>query len=148
MSQLFQTSDSIAALCARLTVAIVLFPHGAQKLLGWWGGFGYTNTMNYFTQTSHLPYLIGLLVILIEFFCPLLLLIGYATRLSALAIVFVMAGIIITVQKDYFFMNWYGSQKGEGMEYFILMIGLCIAIIFIGGGKYSIEGLISPKISG
>ena len=139
MSQLFQTNQSRAALIARLVTAMVLLPHGAQKLLGWWDGLGFTKTTQFFTEVVHLPYLLGLAVILIEFICPLLLLIGFAVRASALVITIVMVGIIVTVQNQYFFMNWFGNQQGEGMEFFLLMIGLCLVISFIGAGNFSLE---------
>ena len=139
MSQLFQTNQSGASLIARLAAAIVLFPHGAQKLIGWWDGLGFTKTMQFFTGSIHLPYVLGLFVILIEFICPLLLVIGYAVRASALLITIVMVGIIATVQNQYFFMNWFGNQKGEGMEFFFLMIGLCLAIFLFGAGNFSLD---------
>lgn len=145
MSQLFQTNQSGAGLIARLAAAIVLFPHGAQKLMGWWDGLGFTKTLQFFTEVVHLPYLLGLAVILIEFICPLLLLIGYAVRASALAIIIVMIGIIVTVQNQYFFMNWFGNQKGEGMEFFLLMIGLCLVISFMGAGRFSLENYLKKN---
>jgi putative oxidoreductase len=132
-------SNDLAALSARLIAGGVLFPHGAQKLLGWWGGHGFNDTMHYFTDTVGLPYLLGLPVILIEFFVSILLVLGLFTRLSAAIILLVMTGIIVTVQHHYFFMNWFGTQQGEGMEFFILMIGLCLVCIFHGGGKFALD---------
>ena len=136
------TNNELTGLIARLTIALILFPHGAQKLLGWWGGHGFYATMNYFTADVKLPYLIGVLVILIEFACPLSLLAGIGTRISAFLIFAVMAGVIITVQHDYFFMNWFDNQKGEGAEFFLLMIGLCLVSMYEGGGKFSIDNII------
>ena len=123
----------------------MLFPHGAQKLLGWWGGAGYNDTMLFFTETVGLPYLIGLLVILIEFFCPLLLLVGIAIRYAAGLIMIVMIGVIVTVQNQYFFMNWFGTQEGEGMEFFLLMIGLCCVLVVNGGGRVSLNLLLARR---
>lgn len=142
MSRLLSTNNNWPGLIARLTIAIVLFPHGAQKLLGWWDGPGFAATMHFFTQTVKLPYFIGVAVILIEFFCPLFLLAGLGTRIFSALILIVMAGVIITVQHTYFFMNWYGNQTGEGAEFFLLMIGLCLVAVFMGGGKCSLDGLI------
>jgi putative oxidoreductase len=139
MKYVLKTGHDITGLVLRLTVAIVLFPHGAQKLLGWWNGFGYENSMQYFTQTVGLPSIIGWLVIMIEFFGPILLLVGFASRIWAFIILIVMAGIIIKVQCQYFFMNWFGNQPGEGMEFFLLMIGLCLGIIANGSGKLSVD---------
>jgi putative oxidoreductase len=139
---LFESQNDWTGLVIRITIAIVLFPHGAQKLLGWWNGHGYSSTMEFFTGTANLPYFIGWLVIMIEFFCPLLVLAGFASKLWAFAILIVMIGIIVTVQNKYFFMNFFNDQKGEGMEFFLLMIGLCIALILNGSGKFSIDSLI------
>jgi putative oxidoreductase len=142
MLRLFATNNEWTGLLARLVIAIVLFPHGAQKLLGWWSGHGFTATMEYFTQNVRLPYFIGVLVILVEFFCPLLIIAGLGTRIAAFAIFVVMAGIILTVQNKYFFMNWFGNQNGEGMEFFLLMIGLSLVCMIEGGGKLSADRLI------
>ena len=146
MLKLFATNDDWVGLIARLTVGIVLFPHGAQKLLGWWEGHGYTATMEFLTKNVKLPYIIGVLVILIEFVCPLLMALGIATRIAASLILIVMIGIITTVQNKYFFMNWFGTQDGEGMEFFLLMIGLCLVSIFAGGGKFSIDRFIQTQL--
>jgi putative oxidoreductase len=140
-----RTNDNFTGLLARLTIGLVLFPHGAQKLLGWWGGNGFTGTMKYFTDTVQLPYPVGALVIFIEFLCPLLLTIGIGTRIAAFMILIVMAGVIAAVQHQYFFMNWFGAQQGEGAEFFLLMIGLCLISLLEGGGSFSIDRLISSR---
>jgi putative oxidoreductase len=145
MNNVLKTNNEWTGLIARLTITIVLFPHGAQKLLGWWDGHGFTATMNYFTQTVKLPYFIGVAVILIECFCPLFLLLGLGTRIFSFLISMVMTGVIITVQHQYFFMNWFGNQTGEGAEFFLLMIGLCLVSIFTGGGNCSLDRLISKE---
>lgn len=145
MNNLLKTNNDWTGLIARLTIAIVLFPHGAQKLLGWWDGHGFTATMNYFTETVKLPYFIGVAVILIECFCPLFLLAGLGTRIFSLLILGVMSGIVITVQHHYFFMNWFGNQTDEGAEFFLLMIGLCLVSIFNGGGKFSLDRLLFQR---
>lgn len=145
MNAIFKTNNDWTGLLLRLTVSIVLFPHGAQKLLGWWNGHGYDATMHYLTDTVRLPYAIGWMVIMIEFFCPLLLLVGFASRIGAMLIALVMTGIIATVQHRYFFMNWFGTQEGEGMEFFLLVIGLCLGIIASGSGKYALDNVIETK---
>jgi len=129
---------------ARLTLGLVMFPHGAQKLLGIFGGYGFKGTMSYFTGTLHLNALLAFLVIMIEFFGSLSLLAGFATRIWAFALIVVMAGILITsthVQNG-FFMNWTGQQAGEGYEYHLLVIGLALTLLFTGGAKWSVDSLI------
>jgi putative oxidoreductase len=143
MEQFFSSQNNWAGLLLRITIAVVLFPHGAQKLLGWFGGYGFDGTMQYFTQTVKLPYIIGLLVILIEFFAPIALLIGVGSKILAAAVAILFFGIMVTSHLNFgFFMNWFGNQAGEGLEYFLLAIGACLALMFNGSGKFAIDNLI------
>jgi len=140
---IFSTNNDWTGLVTRLTIGIVLFAHGSQKMLGWFGGGGFENTMAYFTSNQHLPAVIGFMVICIEFFGALCLMAGFTGRLFAIAVIFLFLGIIFTVHgPNGFFMNWYGTKKGEGYEYHLLMIGLAIATLINGSGKFSIDGLI------
>lgn len=143
----FQTSGNYAPLALRLLLGFVLFPHGAQKLLGWFGGFGFEGTMGYFTGQVGLPWLVGFLVIIIEFFGSLFLVFGLGTRIWSLGILSIMTGVIITTFNDYFFMNWFGSQKAEGYEFFLLAIGMALSLLISGGGKYSLDAVIGGKTS-
>ncbi len=140
VSALTRTDSSVAAAVLRLTLAVVIFPHGAQKLLGWFGGYGFTGTMGFFTGTMGIPGLLAFGVIMIEFFAPLLLVVGAGTRLAALGIGTVMATAMFMAHVQYgFFMNWFGQQKGEGIEYFLLIIGLALALVISGGGRWSVD---------
>lgn len=140
---ILSANGDITGLILRITLALILFPHGAQKLLGWFGGYGFKGTMGFFTGTVNLPYFVGLLVILIEFFAPILLLSGFATRIAALGILGLMIGIIFTSHiGNGFFMNWAGNQPGEGFEYHLLVIGLCIALLIEGAGRFSVDRLL------
>jgi putative oxidoreductase len=142
MQKLFKTNNDWTGLALRLGIAIVLFPHGAQKLLGWFGGYGFAGTMQFFTGTVGLPWFIGFLVILLEFFGSLLLLAGLGSRIIAAAMIILFIGIVFASHvQNGFFMNWFGNQKGEGYEYFLLLIGLCAALLFNGSGKLSVDKL-------
>ncbi|MCE7063856.1 DoxX family protein [Dyadobacter sp. CY326] len=145
---LFKSSSAnsdYGSLFLRLILATVLFPHGAQKLLGWFNGFGFEGTMQYFTGQVGLPWIIGFTVIIIEFFGPLALVLGLGVRIWAAGITAVMTGIIVTTFHDYFFMDWFGSQKLEGMEFFLLAIGIAVSLVFTGGGRYSLGHLLFRK---
>jgi putative oxidoreductase len=142
---IFQTSNGYAPLALRALLALVLFPHGAQKMLGWFGGFGFEGSMGYFTNVVGLPWIVGFMVIIIEFFGPLALLLGFATRLWSLAILGVMTGIILTTFTDYFFMNWFGTQKSEGAEFFLLAIGMSLSLVVSGAGRWSVDAWISSR---
>ena len=143
MKCLFQTNDKFSYWVPRVILGCVMLPHGAQKLFGWFGGFGFTNTMTYFTQTAGLPWIIAFLIVMGESLGSLGLILGFFTRLSALGLICIMVGAIITVHiPNGFFMNWFGKQAGEGFEYHLLVIGMSIPLVISGGGKYSVDVLI------
>jgi putative oxidoreductase len=147
MRWLLKTNDSLSGLVLRLTLAVGIFPHGAQKLLGWFGGGGFSRTLNAFTNQEHLPSWLAVMVILIESLGSLALFLGLLTRLAALGVAAVMLGAIITVHAaNGFFMNWSGTQAGEGFEYHILALGICLTLIYEGGGLLALDGLLSRRL--
>jgi len=149
MKKLFATGNNAAATIVRIMLGLVIFPHGAQKLLGWYGGFGFTGMMQYFTGTMHLPWLIGFIVILVEFFGALFLIAGFATRINSLLMIAVFLGVIFTTNiHNGFFMNWAGNLKGEGYEYHLLIIGMAIALLVSGAGKWSIDYAVQKRLAG
>ena len=144
--KILSTNNDWTGLITRLTIGLILLPHGAQKMLGIFGGYGFNGTMGFFTGTLHLPWLIGFLVIIIEFIGSVALVAGIGSRVWSAAIIILMIGIIFTSHIDNgFFMNWFGNQKGEGFEYHLLVIGLSLATLVNGSGKFSLDGLISKK---
>lgn len=137
------TEDRISPLILRFTLALVLWPHGAQLLAGLFGGYGYTASMAYFTGNG-LPYIIAFLVIFLLFFGTLFLLLGLFTRAFAAVFILLFLGMVVTVHlPNGFFMNWAGTQKGEGFEYHLLMIGIAIVLMITGGGKASLDAYLS-----
>ena len=143
MKYLFQTNDKFSYWVPRVILGCVMLSHGVQKLFGWFGGFGFNNTMTYFTQTAGLPWIIAFLIIMGESLGSLGLIVGFFTRLSALGLICIMVGAIVTVHiPNGFFMNWFGKQAGEGFEYHLLVIGMSIPLLISGGGKYSVDVLI------
>ncbi|OGW48982.1 MAG: hypothetical protein A2V62_06260 [Nitrospirae bacterium RBG_19FT_COMBO_58_9] len=147
MKTLFQTDESWTGLILRLTLGLVMFPHGAQKLLGWYGGFGFSGTMGFFTETMHLPWIVAFLVIVGESFGSMALLLGLLTRVTAASFIVIMLGAITTSHlPNGFFMNWFGKQQGEGYEYHLLVIGIGLALLVTGAGKWSADRLIAEKV--
>jgi len=147
MINLFKTDEAWSSLVLRLTLGLVMFPHGAQKLLGWYGGFGFDGTMGFFTNTMGLPWLIGFLVIIGEFFGSLGLLAGFLTRFIAASFIIIMLGAIMTSHLPHgFFMNWSGQQQGEGFEYHLLVIGISAALLIVGGGKWSVDRMVAERL--
>ena len=147
LNSLIQTRDSLLPLIARVALGIVMFPHGAQKVFGWFGGHGFTGSMSYFTDIIHAPAPLALLAILAEFAGSLGLITGCLSRIAAFGIACNMFVAIFTVQvANGFFMNWYGVNKGEGFEFHILAIGLALVVMIGGAGKASIDAFLSRKL--
>jgi putative oxidoreductase len=130
---------------ARLVLGIVFFAHGAQKMLGWFGGAGFSGTISGFTHMG-MPAGLAFLVIFIEFFGGLSLLFGLLSRLAGLGIAAEMIGAVLTVHVRFgFFMNWMGQKKGEGFEYHLLAITLAVLVLVRGAGAFSIDRLIAGR---
>lgn len=146
MKKIFQTNESNATTIIRIVLGVILFPHGAQKMLGWFGGYGFDGTMSFLTGTAGLPWIMAFLVIAIEFFGAISLIVGFATRIVAVGIISLFAGIVFTSHlQNGFFMNWAGNLKGEGYEYHLLIIGMAIALLVSGAGKWSIDYVLQKK---
>lgn len=145
LRRLVQTDDDFGMLIVRLALGIVMFPHGAQKLLGWFGGHGFAATMQGMTANG-LPAAVVFLVIVAEFFGALGLIVGFLGRVGAFGILCVMLGAIFMVHlPNGFFMNWMGNQKGEGYEYHLLAIGMALAVLIKGSGALSVDRSLSDK---
>ncbi len=141
---LLATDRSYAPLALRVTLAVVMLPHGVQKAFGWLGGYGWSGSMNFLTESMGLPVMLAAGVILLEVVGPLLLLVGLGTRAVAAAFMGLMIGAVATVHGAHgFFMNWSGSQAGEGFEYHLLMIGVALGLVLQGGGRGSVDSLIT-----
>ncbi|MFD2562975.1 DoxX family protein [Aquimarina rubra] len=141
--KLITTHPNLGFSIARLTLGLVIFPHGAQKLLGLFGGYGYSGTMESLTTQMGLPSIVAFSVIMIEFFGSISLVLGLFSRFWAMSLAGMFTGIIITTQLEHgFFMNWYGNQAGEGYEYSLLIIGLALSVLLNGSGKWSIDSII------
>ncbi len=146
IEKLTNTDQSSMGLIIRVTLGLVIFPHGAQKLFGWFGGFGFSATMDFMTGTG-LPWIVALLVVLGESLGALALIFGFFGRFMSFGIFLIMLGAIFMVHFQYgFFMNWFGKQPGEGYEYHILMVGLALGTMVGGSGRFSVDRLINGWI--
>ncbi|MCD4688282.1 MAG: DoxX family protein [Desulfuromonadaceae bacterium] len=146
LKKLLATPDDLALLILRLVLGGVFFIHGAQKALGWFGGHGLPGTLDAFTQGMGLPLLVAVLIVAAEFLGPIGLIVGFLTRPAAAGIFAVMVGAIGLVHlKHGFFMNWFDKQAGEGYGYHLLAIGISRALVVGGGGKASIDRLLSRE---
>jgi putative oxidoreductase len=143
--KLISTSDDIALTILRLVLGVVFFAHGAQKVLGWFGGFGYQGTMAAMKHFG-MPAALVLLIMAIEFLGGLGLIFGFLTRIPAFGVLCLMIGAIFMVHMpNGFFMNWYGNQKGEGFEFHLLAIAIAAALLLRGAGPFSVDRTLSKQ---
>jgi putative oxidoreductase len=147
MRNLLKTQDDVVPLILRVLLAIVMFPHGAQKALGWFGGYGFAGTMHFFTGMG-IPAVFAALAIAAEFLGSIGLFLGLLTRVAVFGIaVNMVVAIMLVHSANGFFMNWTGQQKGEGFEYHLLAIAICVALMITGGGKLSLDRVLSSRAS-
>ncbi len=144
MRKLLSTRNDFTLTIVRLILGITFFAHGAQKMLGWYGGYGFHGTMGFFTEKMGIPAPFAFLAICAEFFGGLGLIVGLLSRIAAFGLICNMLVAIVTVHRfNGFFMNWTGQQKGEGFEYHLLAIALCLVILVKGAGALSVDHALS-----
>ena len=138
-------NDRLLALM-RIVLGVVMFPHGAQKVLGWFGGYGIAGTYDFFTNGLHIWGWVAYCVIFGEFLASLGLLTGTLGRVAA-AVVFIiqLGGVIIVHSANGFFMNWGGKQAGEGYEFHLMSLTLAIVIVIRGSGAFSLDRLLAKR---
>jgi putative oxidoreductase len=142
--KLINTTDDSVITILRLILGVVFFAHGAQKALGWFGGYGFSGTMGFFTNVMHIPAPLAFLAICAEFLGSIGLLVGLLSRVAAFGIACNMLVAVIMVHRQFgFFANWFGNQKGEGFEYHILALAIALAIMIKGSGAFSIDRALS-----
>jgi len=142
--KLISTSNDFTLTVVRLVLGVTFFAHGAQKMLGWFGGYGFHGTMGFFTQMLHVPAPLAFLAICAEFFGGLGLIVGLLGRVAAFGIAVNMLVAIFTVHlQNGFFANWTGQQKGEGFEYHLLAIALALVVMVKGSGALSVDRALS-----
>ncbi|AHG92663.1 DoxX family protein (plasmid) [Gemmatirosa kalamazoonensis] len=138
---LLDSRAAVAPFVARVSLALLMFPHGAQHALGWFGGYGFRGTLGWMTGTLGFPAPAAALAITVELLAPFALLLGFGSRLAALGLVGLMLGAISTHVANGFFMNWFGALKAgsEGFEYHLFAIALAAVVVIDGGGALSVD---------
>lgn len=144
--KLIETNDDKMLAVIRIVLGGVMFAHGAQKMLGWFGGYGFSGTMGFFENQMHIPAALAFLAIAAEFFGGLGLVAGLLGRVAAFGIAVNMVVAVLTVHfANGLFMNWSGTQKGEGYEYHLLVLAITAAILVKGSGAWSVDRALSAK---
>jgi putative oxidoreductase len=138
--KLLATSNDWTLTLLRLALGVIFFAHGAQKTLGWFGGYGFSGTMGFFTNMMHIPAPFAFLAICAEFLGGIGLILGALGRAAAFGIACNMAVAVLTVHAQFgLFMNWSGQQKGEGFEYHLLVLAIAAVLIVRGSGAFSVD---------
>jgi putative oxidoreductase len=146
MKPILATTNDITLAVCRLVLGIVFFMHGAQFALGWFGGYGFSGTMRFLTTQLGIPAVFAALSILAQFLGGLGLIVGLLSRIAAFGIACDMVVAIFKIHLAFgFFMNWFGTQKGEGYEYHLLVLAICLLIMVKGAGAFSIDGILSKE---
>jgi len=142
--KLINTSGDPVITILRLVLGVVFFAHGAQKALGWFGGYGFSGTMGFFTNIMHIPAPLAFVAICAEFLGGIGLLLGLLGRVAAFGIAFNMLVAVLMVHWHFgLFANWAGNQKGEGIEFHLLALAIALAIMIKGSGALSIDRALS-----
>ena len=143
---IFKTYPSWAPIFARLTLGIIFFAHGSQKLLGWFGGSGWSGTIQFFEQ-SGVPAFLAILLIITELFGGIAIILGFFTRLAALGLTIAMLVAIFKVHlQNGFFLNWFNvPNMGHGIEYSLALIGLSLSLLVWGAGNLSVDQMVGGE---
>ena len=143
ISNLFSTSPDWTLTAIRVTLGVVFFAHGAQKVFGWFGGTRLEGTLHMMHDHLHLPIPVAFLAVMSEFLGGAGLIVGLLSRVAAVGICVTMLSAIVMVHgRNGLFLNWFGDRKGHGIEYHLLAIALAIAIVVRGSGALSLDRLL------
>jgi putative oxidoreductase len=146
-AKLVTTPNSAALAIVRFALGVVIFAHGAQKALGWFGGAGAAGTVGFFEQAFGVPAVLAVLVIAAEFLGGLGLIVGALGRVAAVGVIAVMLGAIGLVHlPNGFFMDWSGQQAGQGFEFHILVIAMAAAVLLRGSGALSLDRMLAERV--
>jgi len=148
IKKIITTNDDATLSIVRILLGFVMLAHGLQKTFGWFGGFGWVNSMNYFTGTVGVPSILAALIILIESVGAILLIAGVGARINAfLMIIVILGAFFVDHLSNGFYMNWFGNHKGEGFEFDILFWAIGILIVIKGAGRWSVDRWLQGKIA-
>ncbi len=143
-NRLLATDAGVSPLALRVPVGIIFAAHGAQKLFGWFGGYGLEGTGQFFGSIGLNPgYLMALLAGAVEFFGGLALVVGLLVRPAAAALASAMLIAIFAVHfsKGFFISN-------GGYEYALALFAASLSLLFSGGGRYAVDAALAPRSNG
>ena len=135
----FSTPANPGPFFLRMTLAVTFFYHGMQKAFGWFGGEGWTATIEAWTAVDgiSLPYVAVAILIVLELIIAALLFFGFLTRLGGFVVVLLMIGALIYI---------HGGSSFEEVEHAILLLAAGLTLVFTGGGWFSLDRGISKNL--
>lgn len=150
MSRVLRTEADAAQTLLRVALGAIMFPHGAQHFLGWFGGYGFSGTQQWMTETLGFPAPLAALAITVELLAPVALVLGIGGRVAALGIFGLMVGAASTHLSNGFFMNWFGALPAgqEGFEYHLLVMAIALAVAIRGSGAWSLDRALAGRARG
>ena len=140
---LLQTDLDYVYTFLRIIAGIIIFPYGMQKLFGWFsapvfGPPGIKSSLEQF-KAKNVPQFIAWLVIIGQSFGSIALIVGFLGRIAAGGLFIIFTGALMGHLSDGWTMNWFGSKKGEGIEYFVLLLSVLLVIVLKGSGALSVD---------
>jgi putative oxidoreductase len=143
---LFRTHPSWAPIFARLALGIIFIAHGAQKVLGVWGGPGWSGSIQFLGQMG-IPPALAIIAMLTELLGGIAIILGLLTRLAALGLTINMlvAAYMVHLPNGFFINFACSPDRGHGVEFNLALIGLSLALFIWGGGNLSIDQAIGGE---
>ena len=145
LATLLSTDRSLALTVTRIALGVVMLPHGLQKTVGWFGGYGFSATLDGMSGMG-IPVILAFLAIVAESAGALALIAGVTTRLAAFGVGVTMLVAGFMHQANGLFMNWSGQQQGEGFEFHILTVAMALALMIGGAGRWSGDRALARRI--
>lgn len=140
MKKLFATPADPTVALMRIVLAVLFFPHGAQKALGWYGGAGFHGTMHMLTAGMGFPAFFAVCAILAEFAGSILMFLGFLARIAAFGQVVVM---LVAIFKVHLHNGLLGTAHGAGYSFPLALLALAFLILIKGAGAFSIDRVLA-----
>jgi putative oxidoreductase len=143
LQDLLSTNPDWTLTIIRTILGVVFFAHGAQKLLGWFGGPGLKETMRAMHDHLGLPLPLAFVAVATEFFGGAGLIVGLLSRVAAVGIgVTMLSAIVMVHARNGLFMDWFGTRKPHGFEYHLLALALALVLVVKGSGALSLDRIL------
>lgn len=140
-----ENAQGYSRIILRVALGIIFFTHGAQKLLGWFGGFGFDATVKFFQTQLGIPPVLVVVVTLVEFLGGIFLLLGMLTRVfSVLIAIDMLVALLIAHLPQGFFI----ARGKVGFEYVFTLLFVALYLAINGAGTLSLDRLIRDRVSG